>query len=152
MRRTSATGRNDGFTLLELLVVLAVLVLLTLAIPVALPRLAPAQQLRVAAESLASALRAARDEAVLSGRPAVLTPRGEPAAGAQLEDANGPVVWAPGHALDVRWQTAEGRPAASLEFYPDGSASGVAARLAIGRRSILVEVSAMTGRVGVRTP
>ncbi len=153
MRATLVTGKTvRGFTLLELLVVLAVLVLLTLAIPIALPRLAPAQQLRADAENLLSAFRAARERAVLSGVPVVLTLDATPGASDVVIENSQRVVWQAAYGDNVVWESTEGRAASRLTYYPDGSATGLTARLAMGKRSLEVSISAMTGRVSVQTP
>jgi general secretion pathway protein H len=149
MRRTSGTGNQRGFTLLELLVVLAILVLLTVALPVALPRLMPSQQLRVDAASLAAALRLARDETVLSGHEVALRLN---ASHSGLVRKEGAPFWTATGGADVRWSGWGSDDPQTIRFWPDGSVSGGALQLMLGGRSAEVTLSPMTGRVAVAGP
>jgi prepilin-type N-terminal cleavage/methylation domain-containing protein len=72
MRATSATG-SRGFTLLELLVVLTIIVLIAAAWPLASSRVFAAQHLRNESEQLSSALRLAQMTARICGVPQELT-------------------------------------------------------------------------------
>ena len=143
----SGTGEERGFTLLELLVALAILTLLTLSIPIALPRLLPAQQLGVDAQTLAAALRDSREDAVLAGREArLLIDNGELRAGGQV------AVWRASNNVEVRWASDSAGAARELGFYADGSSSGGRFELRLAGREAEVVVSSMTGRVSVGNP
>jgi general secretion pathway protein H len=137
----SATG-NDGFTLLELLVVLAIMVLLAGAWPFAAPRLFPAQQLRNEAQSLVSALRTARMKARLSGALQAVE---------FLDAGDAYQIGADAHKLPsgivtrVRDEDSLG-VATRVTFYPDGSSSGGVVDLALPGRSVSIEVGKLTGR------
>jgi general secretion pathway protein H len=138
---TSVTG-NDGFTLLELLVVLAIMVLLAGAWPFAAPRLFPAQQLRNEGQSMVGALRSARMTARISGAPQALefTDAGDAyQVGADAHKLAGGII------ARVRNQDDLGL-ATRVIFYPDGSSSGGVVDLALPQRSVSIEVGRLTGR------
>jgi type IV fimbrial biogenesis protein FimT len=78
-RRLAAKHRQSGFTLLEALVVLAVLgVLLGMAIPT-FANLQAKQQLQAQAEGLLGSLQLARSEAIRRQQPVTLCPRADEA-------------------------------------------------------------------------
>jgi general secretion pathway protein H len=137
----SATG-NYGFTLLELLVVLAIMVLLAGAWPFAAPRLFPAQQLRNEGQTLISVLRSARMTARVSGIPQSI----------ELLDAGdayqaGLEAHKLANGIVARIREADNTPApASVIFYPDGSSTGGVIDLALPNRTVSVEVGKLTGR------
>jgi general secretion pathway protein H len=64
---TSATGNERGFTLIELIVVLAIIAVATTAVLLGLP--GPERTLRHSAEKLAAQAAALRDEAVMTSSP-----------------------------------------------------------------------------------
>ena len=135
----SATGRHAGFTLLELLVVLAVIALIAAAVPVALRQMMPAQQLKVAAADLATQLRDLQSTAVRTGRTQAF--------GAQTAREVPPGItiemFAPGAGtLSMR----------AIDFHPDGSTSGGRIVLSSGERRRELQVSALTGRVRNGSP
>ena len=66
----SATGVERGFTLVELLVVMAIIALAGAAVMVAMPD--PRGELRQGAERFAAKMKAARDRAVIEGRDQVV--------------------------------------------------------------------------------
>lgn len=68
--RISATGAERGFTLVELLVVMAVIALAGAAVVLAIPD--PRGELRQGAERFAARVSAARDRAVIEGRDQVV--------------------------------------------------------------------------------
>jgi general secretion pathway protein H len=141
---TSATG-NAGFTLLELIVVLAILVLLTGAWPFAASHLFPNQQLRNEAQLLLSNLRAARVHARLSGT-AQSVEWTEPGmvyqSGVERHDLSGGIILTSG-APASSFRTAR------LTFYPDGSSSGGLLTLTHASRSARIGVGSVTGHAEI---
>jgi len=76
--RTSETGSPRGFTLLELLVVLAILVMAAALFPLALNRALPARRVTTTADHLIAAVRNAQRRArqVATNHPDHQLPRG----------------------------------------------------------------------------
>jgi general secretion pathway protein H len=142
-------GGSRGFTLIELLVVLAVLGLALALIAGYKPPWSRGLGLQATAAELATGLRLARSEAILSNRSVVFdldlighryrigtgTPRGLP------PDLSLELLTISGEALNGR----EG----DIRFNPDGSSTGGRISLADGRRRIGVGVDWLTGRVSV---
>lgn len=71
--RTSATGAEAGFTLVELMVVLVIIGLTSAAVILSLPD--PRGSLRTEAERFAARVRAAQELAIVGQRPVALTVR-----------------------------------------------------------------------------
>lgn len=140
-------GRAFGFTLLELLVVLAIVALVSVAIPMALPHLVPAQQLRADSESLAASLREVRAEATVEQGPVSLEVH---ATERSVDRGNRGVLWRASREVTVTWNSYGISP--TLRFFPDGSSSGGTILLRFGARQVAVEVSPMTGRIRVVAP
>jgi general secretion pathway protein H len=141
---TSATG-NTGFTLLELIVVLAILVLLSGAWPFAASHLFPNQQLRSEAQLLLSNLRATRVHARLSGTTQSIEwtdPGTAYQFGAESHDLPGGIVLTSG-------APGSSSRAARLAFYPDGSSSGGLLALTHADRSARIGVGSVTGRAEI---
>ena len=139
-----ATGRRGeaGFTLTELLVVLAVVALIAAAAPVLVQSALPGARALSAARTLANDLRATRGRAIASGTPAVMqfdaalrTYQAEPS-GAARELPTGIGFSTP---LKLRRVT----------FYPDGSSSGGTVILTDGTNVHRLAVDRFTGRVAV---
>jgi general secretion pathway protein H len=139
---TSVTG-NRGFTLLELLVVLAIMVLLAGAWPLAAPRLFPSQQLRNESQKLIAALRSARMTARLGGAPQSLD---------LLEGGNAYQSSSEPHALPrgiiARIRNDSSSP--DVMFFPDGSSNGAVIDLMLANRTVSVEIGRITGRAEIR--
>ncbi|WP_269716781.1 GspH/FimT family pseudopilin [Caulobacter sp. NIBR2454] len=136
--RTSATGdagRADGFTLVELLVVIVIIGLLGSVVVMTAPDLSP--RLSTEAERLGARLRLAQEEALVSNRPirARIT-----AQGYSFERWNAG-AWAPLDGRTFRTETwADGTSAseASVLFDPTGGAEPATIQLAReGRRAAL---------------
>jgi len=136
----SATGnvRRRGFTLLELIIVLALIAMLATALPIAFRTLIPGQQLRVAAADLASELRALQSRSELTGEVQ------------QYRAADVQAV--AGIQIHFSSTTPVSEPLDSVQFFPDGSSSGGRITLALGERRRALEVSALTGRVRQVSP
>lgn len=148
-----------GFTLLELLVVLAIAGLLVALVPPVVSAVVPGVQLKVAARDLAVTLRDARNLAISRSTTIDVDFEFELP---QYRVANGRPQELPGGAhmtIDDNSATTTPQSFASLHarpgekyrlrFYPDGSSSGATIRL--GRRNsfYLVEVGWLMGRVKV---
>jgi general secretion pathway protein H len=127
--------RGAGFTLVELMIVLAIMALVAaLAMPELLRR-APASGLGAAAEELRAALSSARAAAIAQDRE--VSVRGGDGAyrvdGARRPFASG---------VPVRVEVAGG----GISFFPSGGSSGGTIVLRAGSASRALEVDALTGR------
>jgi general secretion pathway protein H len=144
-----ADARAPGFTLIEMIVVLAVLGLAMALVIGRGPLRSETLNARDTADGLASALREARGRAIVENRPISLTldlqrrqyrvaedrPVKLPAEGALvLKTTNG----------QVRGETVGG-----IRFDPDGSSTGGSVELGQGARKIRIGVDWLTGRVSV---
>lgn len=141
-------GLAAGFTLIELVVVLAILGLLLALLPDALSIAIPGQQLRAAAYQLADDLKDARTRAVVSGEPtsiriALSEYDGQLAVGMRKLPHGATIQVA-----DVPRQTLAGG-LEQMSFFPDGSASGGRISLAVGTRKYVISIDWLTGRVTV---
>ena len=142
--------RNDGFTILELLVVLvigAIAYTLVLGVPFRGPSVA---DLKAASRTLAAGLRQAQSVALSSRSEAILT--------LDLEEREFQVTGTEGvralpKGLELRLYTAQSEVATehkgSIRFYPDGSSTGGRITVASGERKYLVDVDWITGRVSI---
>jgi general secretion pathway protein H len=137
---TSATG-NGGFTLLELLVVLAIMVLLAGAWPFAARRLFPTQQLRNESQNLIAALRSARMTARLSGAPQTID---------LLQGGSGYQANSESHVLPTgiiaRMRSDAASQTTGVRFFSDGSSSGGVIDLKLSNRTVSIAVGRITGR------
>ena len=143
------SDRVGGFTLIELLVSLAILGLALVLIAGYKPPWSRGVGLRATAAELATGLRLARSEAILSNRVVVFdldltghryrvgkgTPRRLPA-DLSLE------------LLTISGEARNGREG-DIRFNPDGSSTGGRISLTDGQRHISVGVDWLTGRVSV---
>ena len=152
---TTATSRAGdgrpatGFTLLELLIVLAILGLTTaLAVPM-FARAMPDLQAKAAARDVAAMLRSARSLAIAENREVAvvvdLDRRFVDLAGVRSEAIK------PGIALDLytAMQELTGRRAGGIRFYPDGTSTGGRVRLSTTTHKYDVVVDWISGRVTI---
>ncbi len=140
-----------GFTLIEILVVVAILAI-ALAILVARGPLRSAGfEAQAAATRLVQTLRLGRSRAIAADRP---VPVVLDLATRDVALDGVPRFVLPASAT-VAARMADGRvPARRVEFLfaPDGSATGGRVILAIAERRLVVTVDWLTGRVGITTP
>ncbi|GHE20920.1 GspH/FimT family pseudopilin [Halomonas urumqiensis] len=137
--------RRAGFTLVELMVVLAIVAMTVAVVPPLVVKVMPAMQAQAAARELASGLREARSTAMADNREVVV----------EIDLERRTYHWQgqriraelPSHvALDVLTGDAVGTRG-QFHFYPDGSASGGRASLAWRGREWVVDIDWLTGRV-----
>jgi general secretion pathway protein H len=142
--------RSDGFTLLEIIVVLALATIfyaLVLSVPFGK---ASAADLKAAARTLAAGLRTVQTQAMATRRDAVLTLDVEAREYVLTGD---PEVRRLPDRIDLKLYTAQSEVAserkASIRFYPDGSSTGGRITVYSGERKYLVDVDWLTGRVSI---
>lgn len=137
-----------GYSLAELLVVLAIIALLLAVVPLGLARVLPGARLNADAQRFAAGLRALRTEAVERGAEAVLRIKGgkvtSEAGGRELDvgDAVAVRYLAPGPAGGLGEQT-------TFRFLPDGSSTGGVFVLSTDGRERRVTINWLFGHVQV---
>lgn len=145
--------RRNGFTLVELLVVLAIAGLIVgLASPL-VTRGFPGVKLDTAASTVAQALRQARSAAITRNAEVVF--RLDVEARALRVGTSGRATTLPediGLRFLVGDQEVTGETTGGIRFYPDGSSTGGRVHLALGGRAYRVEVDWLTGRIRVEGP
>ncbi len=137
-----------GFTLLELLVVLAVIGLVMVAVPMMIAGGRPGPETRAAAIEIASALRQARGESIARFRPVVFLIDvderryriGENGAAKELPEKMTLSLYT------ARSELAD-ETAGGIRFFPDGSATGGRVTVAHGNFRYTVAVDWLTGVV-----
>ena len=142
--------RRGGFTLLELLVVISVLALALAIVPPMLTTVTATAELKSAARELASALRHARSRSIARSRDMALTlnvrSRRYQISGTG-RDHSLPTD------LDFKvYGAASESPnddTGGIRFFPDGSSTGGRISVTRGRRTLVVEVDWLLGRVSI---
>lgn len=144
----AGAGRDGGFTLVEILVVLAIL---GAALALALAR-GPARsaglEARAAASQVAQALRLGRSRAIAGGRPVAVI-LDLPAHALTLDGAKRLALPASVALAAVMADGSVPARLAAFVFAPDGSATGGRVWLGAAPRGLAVSVDWLTGRVGV---
>jgi general secretion pathway protein H len=141
--------REEGFTLAEMLVVLAILALTTVLILPASRRSAETQQFISLGNTLAASFRQARMEAIGKNRETAL--RFDLEKRLVVAGDTGRAIEIPAD-IGVSIVTARGDVAAKeavFRFFPDGTANGGQIDLKRGDRSLRIAVSWLTGAVSV---
>jgi general secretion pathway protein H len=142
-------ARAAGFTLIEVVVVLAIL---GFAMALVVGYKSPVSRgldLRGSAAALASGLRLARSEAILNNRPITFD---LDLAGHRYRPGSGKVhQLPPSLAIELLTISGERRKGdtGDIRFNPDGSSSGGRISLADGGHTIMVGVDWLTGRVSI---
>ena len=147
--RTSMAGAR-GVTMLELLVVLALMALMTtLVMPMLGPGVSTAD-LRASARQLASGMRLARSEAMASRHDAFVTIDLE---GRRFRVGADPREHPLPKDIEIKLFTAQkdlvNDKVGAIRFYADGGSNGGRVTLAAGERKFEVDVDWLTGRVAI---
>ena len=138
-----------GFTLVELLVALALAGLMYALVPPMFGAGMAGTELKSAARQVAAGLRKARGEAIHRHRESTLAVDVE-AKSFRIGEA-GKTESLPKR-LDIKVLTADNEVrerVAAIRFYPDGSSTGGRVTLAAGERKFMVDVDWLTGRVTI---
>jgi general secretion pathway protein H len=142
--------RCAGFTLLEVMIVLALAAIIYAVVLGGPMGKASAADLKAAARSLASGLRTAQTTAMATRRDALLTLDLD--SREYLATGEGQSHKLPDN-IDVKLDTAQteviSEKRGSIRFYPDGSSTGGRITVASGERKYLVDVDWLTGRVSI---
>lgn len=155
MRRTSGTGSGRGFTLLELMVVMAILVMVATLFPFALNRALPSRRVTTTTQRLVSMVREAQSASLVSGRPVTLELRGHGLTAVPQGPSSPAAPSDKGHSLsfpqstEVSMTDSDGRALTALVVYPDGSSRGGRFEVQDTGHRGTVLVSAVTGRVSL---
>jgi general secretion pathway protein H len=139
-----------GVTLLELLVVLALMALVAGLVLPTFGNAVPTSQLKSSARQLATGLRLARSEAVAQKREAMLWLDLE---GRRFKVGSDPREYALSPRVDLALFTAQNdivnEKIGAIRFYPDGGSNGGRITVAAGERKYEVDVDWLTGRVAI---
>ncbi|MGH8584433.1 MAG: GspH/FimT family pseudopilin [Gammaproteobacteria bacterium] len=142
--------RPGGFTLIELIVVLAIAGLLVALVPPLFSKVLGGVELRATARELAAALRYARSRAVFQQRDALLTLDTEQR---RYRVSGRKGVGRIDRDIELKMLAARsqqtGRARASIRFFPDGSTTGGQISLSDGGSRYVIDVNWLTGRVAL---
>jgi type II secretion system protein H len=155
MRATSATGsgprlcarrnRTRGFTLIEIMIALAIMVLLAASLPLLIQRATPTRRVVAASERLITELQLLRAQASASGRPIRIAMS---SSGYRVVSGAGEKTVRLPSSMELRSHgSGQERAIDEIALYPDGTTSGARIELIDSGRRAVVEVSVLTGRV-----
>jgi general secretion pathway protein H len=139
---------NKGFTLLELIVVLFIVVLGFSAIGINFSSGNDATDLKVAARDIVSALRFARGQALISHQEKTVT---LDLAENTYTVSDRDKVYSIPKAIDVTVVTAQselnGEGVGNIRFFPDGSSTGGRITLELGKAGWQIDINWLTGQI-----
>ena len=149
MTLLSKAGPDAGFTLIELVVVMAIMGVMIAMVTLRGAPTSPATHARASARALSGALRAARSEAIMTNSSVAIT----------IDTNKGLYQWGkrPVESLppDIRVALMTGRDQQSgdgvgqFRFDPDGGSSGGRVAVTGGDRTYWVGIDWLTGRVSL---
>lgn len=139
-----------GFTLIEVIVVMAIAATVLALVSSLLFRGPSTQDLKAAARTLASGLRHAQSTAMATRRDALLTLDLDERAYYLPSDTRAHKL---PEGLELKLFTAQSEAVSekkgAIRFYPDGSSTGGRITVQTGERKFLVDVDWLTGRVSI---
>jgi len=139
-----------GVTLLEMLVVLAIMGLIAALVLPTFGSGVSTSELRASARQIAAGLRAARSEAVSQRRETFLL---IDLAGRRFKVDRNPKEYALPPRIEMKLFTAQrdivDANTGSIRFFPDGGSNGGRVTLAAGQRKFDIDVDWLTGRVAI---
>jgi general secretion pathway protein H len=136
MGRPAERRNQQGFTLIEMIVVIVIMALIASLVLVRQPWHSAGLETEASVRALTGALRVARSRAIAQDRDVAVVTN----AGGFAVDGGAPWMLPSGQVLS----------ATQVIFMPDGGSSGSTIVLAAGPRRIVVSVNWLTGRVFAR--
>jgi len=145
-----SSAKRQGFTLLELLVVLGITALLLAIVPPFLPNVMDTMEVRTAIRDLSAALRQARGKAIASRASVPLSIDVEKKS-FELAGLTRHLPLPPEAKIGLISAQSEqiGESSGAIRFYPDGSATGGRINLEYRDTNYVIDVSWLTGAVKV---
>jgi len=141
------TSRERGFTLIEILAVLAVLGLALTLISARGPARSPGVELRAAAAAIADTLRLTRARAIATNRPRQVMIDAD-AHLVILSDGTARHI-PDGLALTLHSLAGPASPRLAIGFAPDGSSTGGTVEIAAGAAQIRITAAWLSGRISM---
>jgi len=142
--------RSKGFTLLELMVVLAIAATMMTLVPPMISSALPGAQLKATSRQLAAGLRLARNRALIQREPASLVL--DLAKRRYQVTGLGRSHTIP-EGIEVNLLTADsellGEQQGGIRFFPEGGSTGGRITLSNGKRAFAVDVDWLTGKVRI---
>ena len=147
---SSRPGKQSGFTLLELIIVLVIAAAMMSIVPPMISSALPGTQLKSASRQIAAGLNYARNHALTSGKESTLVLDLEKKT--FVVSGRGKTYDLPGD-LALKLFTAESEmlseEVGGIRFFPDGGSTGGRITLSSGQRAYAVDVDWLTGRVRI---